>query len=959
MLSATLDPRRSLRAHLALLIAAFLLPAVIGISYFVGSRSVAHMQADKGLLLSETALQMTAHMDTGLYERWREIQVFADMAEIVDSKAPLARKRQLLENLKDSYPNYAWIGFTDTEGNILAGTGGMLEGRSVAQRSWFLEGRKGPFLGDVHDAFLLAKLIPRDPKDPLPLRLLDVAAPLIAADGTFLGVLCGHLSWDWSREIREMSLAPLQQRNQTGVLVLNHEGKTVLGTGEVTSWPDVSSVPSVASAMHGAHGWTVETWPDGTSHLTGYARAKGTMGSPGLGWIILVHQPVDEAFADAVLFRNQVMLVGVMVAFGAAVWLWAALGRTTRPLTEIAAVADRIRTDEGVAEIPIAEGQSEAHILSVSLNRLVTALAERNRDLAAANAALGNDIRRREILEQELRLAATVFEASAEGILVSTKDGSILSVNDAFCRITGYERSEVIGKTTSILKSGVQDAAFYARMWDRLESDGQWQGEIWNRSKDGRIYPEFLTINAVHRNGQTSHYVAQFTDLSYRKAAEEKILQLTTHDMLTGLPKRVVAMERLSQLIAEARRNGTMVALLYVNLDGLNRVNDALGHQGGDKVLVETAQRLRQLSEPSDILARMGGDEFLIVSNRFMLMAEAESLARAILDACASAYMPTEKETYLTARIGMAFHPRDGEEPQELVRNAHAASVRAKDKGGNIYRIFTRDMDDEAVARHALDAELRQAMNSDDQIRVFYQPLVNARSGRVIGAEALARWFNPSRGTVPPDKFIPLAESNGLIVAMGRKILAAACADGTHFRKLAGSDFVMAVNVAAAQCADPTFLETVGSCLAAARLPPHCLEIEITERTVVGDNPTVAAFMAALRETGAKLSIDDFGTGYSALSYLRKYPFTTLKIDQSFVRGIGEIAQDDALVLAIIRMAHALGLEVIAEGVETREQQDFLRDAGCQILQGYLLGKPMPADDFAAFLKQRRPAGSS
>ncbi|WP_158699571.1 bifunctional diguanylate cyclase/phosphodiesterase [Magnetospirillum gryphiswaldense] len=937
---------------MAILIAAFLLPAVIGISYFVGSRSVSQMQADKGMLLSEAAIQLAAHMDTGLYERWREIQVFAGMAEIVDPKAPLARKKQLLETLKNSYPNYAWIGFTDTEGNILAGTGGMLEGKSVAQRSWFQEGKKGPFLGDVHDAFLLAKLIPRDPKDPLPLRLLDVSAPLISADGVFLGVLCGHLSWDWSREIKAQSLAPLQQRNLTGVHILNHEGKTVLGTGDVASWPDVSNVPSVASAKQGMHGWTIENWPDGKSYLTGYARAKGTMGSPGLGWIILIHQPVDEAFADAVLFRNQVMIVGFLVAVGAAAWLWLALGRTIRPLTRIAEIADRIQKGEAVAQIPIIDGRSEAHILSVSLNRLVSTLADRNADLAAANTALEDDIRRREALEQELRLAATYYEASAEGIVVTVADGTIASVNDAFCRITGYQRHEVLGKTTSLLKSGVQDDEFYADMWQLLRDTGHWEGEIWNRRKDGRTFPEYLTINAVRRDGEITHYVAQFSDLSDRKAAEEKIVQLSTHDTLTGLPKRIVAMERLSGLISEARRDGRLVALIYVNLDGLNRVNDALGHHGGDRVLVETAQRLRQLLQPADALARLGGDEFLIISSRFMVMAEAEALARQILDACSQAFFVDEKDTYLTARIGIAFYPRDGEDPLELIRNSHAASVRAKEQGGNIYRIFTRDMDDEAVARHALDAELRQAMNSDDQFKVFYQPLVNAQSGRIIGAEALVRWFNPTRGLVPPDRFIPLAESNGLIVPMGRKILATACADGARFRKHIGSDFFMAVNVAAAQCADPGFLETVSKCLSDAKLPPHCLEVEITERTVVGNNPTITAFMTALREAESKLSIDDFGTGYSALSYLRQYPFTTLKIDRSFVMGIGDVEQDDALVLAIIHMAHALGLEVIAEGVETTEQQEFLRDAGCETLQGYLLGKPMPADEFMALVQK-------
>jgi diguanylate cyclase (GGDEF)-like protein/PAS domain S-box-containing protein len=945
-LGLIVDPRRSMRMRLALLVAAFLFPAVIGISYFVGSRSVSTMQADKGLLLGEAATQMAAHMDAGLYERWRELQVFSGLPALADGKVSIADKKILLERLKASFPHYAWIGFTDKAGTIVAGTGGLLEGASVAQRTWFIEGSKGPHLGDVHDAFLLAKLLPKPPGDPLPLRLLDVSAPLMDFDGRFAGVLCGHLSWDWSRGIRDQVLAPLQQRSSTRILVLNREGKTVLGTGSVDTWPDLSAVPSVTAARGGGEGWLVENWPDGSRNLTGYAHAAGTSGSPGLGWIVLVYQPIDEAFSEAVLFRYQVMIVGFAVAISAALLLWWALGRTTRPLTRIAAVADRILKGEAVAEIPIVEGDSEAHTLSVSLNRLVNTLAQRNTQLE-------DDIRRRIVLEQDLRLTSQVFAASAEGIVITDRTSTILSVNDAFCRITGYRRDEVVGQQTSLLKSGLQDAAFYADMWRQLQATGSWRGEIWNRRKDASVYPEYLTINAIRHDGETTHYVAQFMDLSDRKAAEDKIRQLATHDILTRLPKRELALEHLGEVLREAQPD-RLVSLLYVNLEGLYRVNDVLGHQGGDEVLIETAERLSRLAGPGQMVARLAGDEFLIISTRLAGAAEAETLARAVLDACAEVFLVGGKETYLAARVGLAFYPQHGDDPHQLVRNAHAAAARAKDKGGNVHLVFNPDMDAAAVERHALDAALRQAIVAADQIFVHYQPLIEAKSGRIIGAEALARWRSTGGDMVPPDRFIPLAESNGLILPLGRRILSTACSDGARFRHHADDDFVMAVNVAAPQCEDPGFFESVSSVLDLTGLPPRCLEIELTERAVVGDNPGVAKLLAAFRQSGVGLSIDDFGTGYSALAYLRRYPFTTLKIDRSFVMEIGSDSQSEALVLAIIRMSDALGLQVIAEGVETEHQRDFLVRAGCAILQGYLFGRPLPADQFLAQLSAQQ-----
>lgn len=563
------------------------------------------------------------------------------------------------------------------------------------------------------------------------------------------------------------------------------------------------------------------------------------------------------------------------------------------------------------------------------------------------------DITERKQAEESLRLYANVFEHSGEAILITDSDQHILAVNPAFTRLTGYTIDDIRGANPNVLASGQTPPETYQAMWADLGKTGYWQGEIVDRRKDGTFYPKWITISKVRdAEGQTTHYVASFTDITERKQAEEQISQLAYHDVLTGLLNRFSLNSQMEQALAMARREHRALALIFLDMDRFKTINDTLGHAVGDELLVIVANRLRESVRESDIVARLGGDEFVVVLSEVEDATAAARLADKLLQVLAQPYRIGENELHSAASIGVAFYPNDGEDSETLMKNADTAMYHAKSQGRNNIQFFTAEMNLAAVKRLKLDHDLRVAVETR-QFELHYQPQLDSRNGRVVGVEALVRWRHPQDGLVSPVEFIPVAEETGMILPLGAWVLDEACRQLRVWRDAGIQDVAMAVNLSAHQLNAPALHEQIAQALEKHGLTGADLELEITESVAMHDPATSITQLKALRSLGVRLSIDDFGTGYSSLSYLKLLPIHTLKLDQSFVHDIESDSNDVAICTATIALAHNLGLSVVAEGVETEAQRLLLTSHHCDFMQGYLFSKPLLADAALTFIKER------
>ena len=580
--------------------------------------------------------------------------------------------------------------------------------------------------------------------------------------------------------------------------------------------------------------------------------------------------------------------------------------------------------------------------------RVEELIAIRTQDLSRTNQALSKEIAIRRQHENELRVAATTFE-SHEAIVVTDADGTILQVNKAFSNITGYGAEEVIGKNPRILSSGYHDQDFYQEMYQSLEKNNQWKGEIWNRRKDGEVFPELLTVTGVRdENNRLTHYVAIFSDVSAQKAAEQKIHSLAFFDPLTNLPNRRLLLDRLQHEIAAAKRQKNYGALLFLDLDHFKNLNDSRGHQVGDELLIQVAQRLKSMIRDEDTACRLGGDEFIVmVPGRFSSLQQATNhvamLAEKILLAINQPFVVQGSEHHFSTSIGVSLYPESVDQPEEIIQQADTAMYRAKESGRNSISFYRPSMQEAADRRLTLEKEMRQALQ-ENQFLLHYQPQVNDQH-QLISAEALIRWQHPSKGMVPPVEFIPLAEDTQLILPIGAWVLKQACQQIKAWDKEGNVIDHIAVNVSSRQFRQKNFVQQVRQSLLDAGISANRLVIELTEGCVIEDIDDTIAKMHALQVMGVQISIDDFGIGYSSLSYLKSLPLSQLKIDQSFVRHI-EDANAAVIVETIIMMAKSLGLNVIAEGVETQAQIEFLKAKGCFFFQGYYFSKPVAAEDF-------------
>ncbi|HJW23908.1 MAG TPA: EAL domain-containing protein [Rhodocyclaceae bacterium] len=555
---------------------------------------------------------------------------------------------------------------------------------------------------------------------------------------------------------------------------------------------------------------------------------------------------------------------------------------------------------------------------------------------------------------EELVLARKVFEVSSEAIMITDARNRIVSVNAAFQAITGYCREEVLGHDPKFMSSGRHDAGFFLAMWESLQDSGHWEGEIWDKRKDGSVYPKWLTIDTIRDDqGAISHHVAVFSDITERKASEERIAFLAHHDPLTGLPNRLTLSLHLEHAIEQAKRDQLRIGLMFIDLDNFKRINDTLGHHIGDLLLCEVARRIRAAVRESDIVARIGGDEFVLVLERCGLPTDAASVAQKIIDQLGEPYHFESHELHTTPSIGIGIYPDDGEDIETLMKNADAAMYHAKGLGRNNYQFYAQEMNAAAAHRLRLESRLRLAMATSEDFALHYQPQVDLASGRVIGFEALIRWKDVELGAVPPSVFIPVAEEIGLIHYIGTWVLHTACQQARAWMD-AGLEFGrVSVNVSPQQFRQPRFAALVQTILAETGLPAAALELEITESTLMDTADFAVSILNQLKEVGVALAIDDFGTGYSSLAYLKRFPIDYLKIDRSFVDDIETDSSDGAIAIAVIALAHSIGLKVVAEGVETEGQRDFLTRHGCDRVQGYFYCRPVSAAEAAEFCRRR------
>ncbi|HXV37942.1 MAG TPA: EAL domain-containing protein [Myxococcota bacterium] len=552
-----------------------------------------------------------------------------------------------------------------------------------------------------------------------------------------------------------------------------------------------------------------------------------------------------------------------------------------------------------------------------------------------------SDVTERRRAEEQLRRAAAVFDTATESIVIANPAGIIVDANAAFSATTGYRHDEVIGQSVNILSAEQHGTRFFGSILEEVRQSGRWEGELWVRHKQGRAIPAWISIGcAVGDRADIEQIVVVFNDMTERKKSEEVIAHQANYDMLTKLPNRYLLRDRLRRALVRAKRDGSSVGLLFIDLDGFKRINDTLGHSAGDEALAEAARRINRSLRDADTAARLGGDEFAVILPSIANDTDIEGVAQRILDAIAAPLVVHGQELVLTASIGIAIYPADSETDEDLLRDADAAMYRSKLSGGNALEFFTEEMNASAARRLQVELQLRKALELGE-FQLHFQPIVALPDARMVGVEALLRWESAVLGAVSPGEFIPLAERSGLIAEIGAWVLEAACRQVKAWHDAGWPALRVAVNLSPREVERGDVVSAIRSALAQSGLPAQQLEIEVTERVLLDDVERVSAIFREIKQLGVRLCIDDFGTGYSSLSYLQHYSFDVLKIDRAFVHGA--IGHEDgvSLLRAINSMAESLHLEVVAEGVETREQLDLLCGIGCGFAQGYYFCRPM------------------
>ena len=765
--------------------------------------------------------------------------------------------------------------------------------------------------------------------------------------------------WDWivsvssyqdefnflAKELRQ-GLSTHHFGNTGYAFVVSGQGEIILHPwlmGNVHSGENAAALPLFQRMTAMKNGQFSYLWEEGDG---GGSKKKIVFFNyiPGLDWIVASTVYEDEILAPLTKLGWVVGLI-VLSALVLVAPLGLALGNLiARPLSRL--TQQMHRAAEGDTQVYAEEeALGEIGVLGRHFNQYLERLRRSNQKILC-------EINERILAEQQLIIYRKAVEHALEGIGITDPTGTILAVNQAFTEITGYAADEVVGKSTSLLQSGRHDQAFYTQLWSSLLATGRWTGEIWNQRKNGEIYPEILSISAIDdENGEVTHYVAVFHDVTAVKRQEEQIVHQAYHDGLTGLPNRSLAHDRIEVSLAHVKRGGTRLAVLFLDLDNFKNVNDSLGHEWGDKLLLQVANRLVSQVREEDTVARLGGDEFLILVAAVATDEVVVDLAKRLLHSFASPFNVDGNDLFVTASIGVAFYPEDGATAGVLTKHADIAMYQAKANGKNRYCLFTADLSERIAYLRQLENNLRQAIVNREFI-VHFQPKIDPFTGLIIGAEALARWRKADETLVNPADFIPLAEETGLIVPLGEQVLDLACQMMHTLNHSGRGDLTISVNLSPLQFVQTNLVERILAVLSKHGVASSQLELEITETAMMTNLTKTVDTLNQLVAAGIAIAVDDFGTGYSSLSYLKRFPIQTLKIDRSFIRDLTSDPNDAQLVETIILMAHNLGITVVAEGVEYQEQLEWLKQCGCEQIQGYLFSEPLPAETFLTFVDQ-------
>lgn len=913
-----------IRSGLLAIIAVALVPlAVLGsIQIYLHAQDLFDDQLQQAKRISDLIAKDT---DQGMQNRFTQAERLAKRPE---AQAESIECNALMTEFRRSNLDFLGTGVIDKSGTHRCTSqtnGNSFQEANFSDIHWFIRAQTAeepfssqPYFGRRRQAWIIL-----------------VAAPIRGADGDFRGTI--------NLPMNPESLRPTIQEvlhTHASVLIVDDAGRVIAGSSNLPAYPlgsNASELVSVQRVLHGDLEAIQADDPTGRPSLFASAIVPST------GWHVVTYLPSDIVWAT---IRAEVYRLG-------AAWLAIVLmslvlahffaGFITRPLQALANLAQRRQQQQHTDERVTPAGPRELVTLSKCINKM---LDQQERSMA------------------ELRIAASAFEVQ-EAILVTDAEHRIIRVNEAFKDITGYSEAEAVGNTPGILRSEYHDDAFFEDFHRQLTQQGSWRGEIWNRRKNGEIYPSWISVSVVKDDqGRVINYVGAFTDIGAQKEAEQTIEQLANYDPLTELPNRQLGLDRLSYSIGARARHPGQGALMLLDLDNFKYLNEATGHAAGDEVLKQITARIRAQIRQIDTLARVGGDEFLLIfenlgtENPAMAAYHAEQIARKVLDTLTTTFdlendsnhgKQGSDTAHVTGSIGIALIDSSELSVMELFTQAEAAMYQAKQEKGNSLRFFDESMQRAINQRAMLERSLRQAHERRELV-LHFQPQVD-HTGRIAGVEGLLRWQHPEQGLIPPGDFIPLAEETGLIVPIGTRVLEEACEllvawqSRPEFRHM-----TLAVNVSPLQFTQPDFGDELLALLAARQVPPDRLELEITENMLLTEDGQVRIDIHRLRAAGVRLAIDDFGVGYSSLSYLKRLPFTKLKIDRSFVADIDDATNGAVIVRTIAALANTLELELVAEGVESEAQMALLRQVGCDAFQGYLFSRPVPLEELEAMV---------
>jgi diguanylate cyclase (GGDEF)-like protein/PAS domain S-box-containing protein len=645
---------------------------------------------------------------------------------------------------------------------------------------------------------------------------------------------------------------------------------------------------------------------------------------------VLSNQEEQKAIEQLVLYMVTFAMIFIVMLY----FSFLVVNRISNKIKYISKAMATMQIEHNFNQPLLVRGNDEITDMVIAFNRM---LAERN------------------ISEGEQRISAAVFKYASEAIMITNANNEVETVNPAFCQISGYSAEEVLGKSPNILNSGKHDSHFYQEMWQALEHDNCWQGEIWNKRKNGEIYPEFLAISVVRdKDKKPIQYISLFSDITKHKKFEEDIWLQANYDSLTGLPNRDLCLDRLHNELKAIKHNKNEVALLFIDLDRFKYVNDTWGHNSGDELLKLAAIRLRNCIREKDTVARFGGDEFVVLlvglSNRFAIERIVKNM---LLNLSMPFQLSENNEAVVSASIGITVAPIDGDSVEYLLKNADTAMYQAKAAGRNTYQFFTKSMNETVSQRMYIEQALRQAIKQQEFI-LHYQPVISLESGEIIGAEALIRWQHPNKGLIYPDNFISIVEETGLIEPIGQWVIEQACSDLKYLHEQ-GITIQVAVNVSSRQCkksCKTSIVDVISNALKTNNLESSSLKVEITESLLMDNSTEMIKTLQGIRNLGVAIHMDDFGTGYSSLSYLKHFPIDVLKIDRSFIDGAIDDKTDASLVEAVVNIGHSLSLKLVGEGIETKQHYDYLKSLGCDYGQGYFMSKPITVDKLIVFCQQ-------